>query len=156
MGGPSASAGVGRPSATLAASDAAAATNERRSRGMLQVYLWGFRPQPHPMNHRARRQTFLSLGLAVIALRAVSAQSAPAISEARIRADMAVLASDSFAGRKPGTLGERLTTAFIIGRLTAAGVAPANGGAWLQPLALEVRRMRSARLTVRAADASVM
>ena len=108
------------------------------------------------MNHCARRQTLLSLGLAVIALRAVSAQSAPAISEARIRADMAVLASDSFAGRKPGTLGERLTTAFIIGRLTAAGVVPANGGAWLQPLALEVRRMRSARLTVRAADASVM
>jgi hypothetical protein len=98
----------------------------------------------------------LCLGLALIAPRSVSAQSASAISEARIRADMAVLASDSFGGRKPGTPGERLTTQFIIGRLTAAGVAPANGGRWLQPLALEVRRMRSARLVVRAADSSVM
>jgi hypothetical protein len=67
---------------------------------------------------------------------------------------MAVLSLGSFAGGSRDA-GERLTTAFIISQLTAAGVAPANGGAWLQPLALEVGGC-GARLTVRAADASVM
>jgi Zn-dependent M28 family amino/carboxypeptidase len=79
------------------------------------------------------------------------AQSSPVISGARIRADMLVLSADSFAGRKPGTPGERLTTDYIIKQLAEAGVVPAAGKEWLQPVRLETRRPRGASLVVRGA-----
>jgi len=80
------------------------------------------------------------------------AQSTPVISGDRIRADMEVLSSDSFGGRKPGTPSERTTTDFIIRQFTDAGLAPAAGQGWLQPVKLVTRRMRSASLVVRGPD----
>ena len=65
---------------------------------------------------------------------------------------MEVLSSDSFGGRKPGTPSERMTTDFIITQFAEAGLAPAAGDGWLQPVKLVTRRMRSASLVVRGPD----
>jgi Zn-dependent M28 family amino/carboxypeptidase len=42
------------------------------------------------------------------------------------------LASDEFEGREPGTLGERLTTAYIKDQFERAGLKPGNNGSWFQ------------------------
>jgi len=42
------------------------------------------------------------------------------------------LASDELEGRKPGTLGERLTTAWIKDQFQRAGLEPGNGSQWAQ------------------------
>ena len=75
----------------------------------------------------------LAAGTMLMAAMPLYAQSAPAISGDRIRADMQVLSSDSFAGRKPGTPSEQKTTDFIVRRFTEVGLAPATGKGWLQP-----------------------
>ena len=80
------------------------------------------------------------------------AQSTAVVSGDRIRADMEVLSSDSFGGRKPGTPSERMTTDFIISRFTDAGLAPAAGQGWLQPVKLVTRRLRSASLVLLGPD----
>ena len=62
------------------------------------------------------------------------------ISEDDLRPHIAVLASDDFEGREPGTEGERKTTAYISEQWQKAGLKPAatNGG-WLDPVPL-IRR----------------
>ena len=94
------------------------------------------------------RGIWLAVGT-VLAAGPVGAQSAPEISEARIRTGMEVLSSDSFGGRKPGTPSERKTTDYIARQFAEAGLAPAAGNGWLQPVELVTRRMRSATLVVR-------
>lgn len=42
------------------------------------------------------------------------------------------LSSDEFEGREPGTLGERLTTAYIKDQFERAGLKPGNNGSWFQ------------------------
>ncbi|GMV28032.1 MAG: hypothetical protein AMXMBFR59_01570 [Rhodanobacteraceae bacterium] len=42
------------------------------------------------------------------------------------------LASDEFEGREPGTLGERLTTAYLKDQFERAGLKPGNNGSWFQ------------------------
>lgn len=71
--------------------------------------------------------SFLTIGVG-------EAQVAPAISGDRMRADMAVLASDSFGGRKPGTPGGQLTTDYIAAHMKRAGLEVS-----LLPVELEVR-----------------
>ena len=100
------------------------------------------------MNWVAWRAGALAAGMLVAGGR-VHAQSAPGVSGSRIQADMQVLSSDSFAGRKPGTPSERMTTDYIIKRFAEAGLAPAAGDGWLQPVKLETRRMQRASLVVR-------
>lgn len=102
----------------------------------------------HFMRRWAGRAGTIAAGI-VLVTGPLPAQSAPEISGARIRADMEVLASDSFGGRKPGTPSERLTTDYIIKQLAGAGLAPGAGGGWLQPVELETRTTRSATLVVR-------
>jgi hypothetical protein len=54
--------------------------------------------------------------------------------EAQLRADIATLSSNEFGGRKPGTVGEQLTTGFIIEQLQAAGLQSGTndpGSEWL-------------------------
>ena len=94
----------------------------------------------------------LAVGMMLLATVPLYAQSTPVISGDRIRADMEVLSSDSFGGRKPGTPSERTTTDFIIRQFTDAGLAPAAGQGWLQPVKLVTRRMRSASLVLRGPD----
>lgn len=74
----------------------------------------------------------------------------PALSAARIKADVKVLASDRFEGRGPGTRGEELTTDHIAAEFKKAGLKPLGArGSYLQPVPL-VRVVTSAKSTLRA------
>jgi Zn-dependent M28 family amino/carboxypeptidase len=42
------------------------------------------------------------------------------------------LASDAFEGRKPGTIGERMTTTYLIDQFQSMGLKPGNNGSYLQ------------------------
>jgi len=84
------------------------------------------------------------LGFAALAACATAPAPPPAdpgIAEIRanLARDIAILASDEFGGRKPGTPGEERTTAFIIERLEAAGLVSGTndpGSAWRAPVEL--------------------
>lgn len=54
------------------------------------------------------------------------------ISTAGFSARLKKLASDEFEGREPGTLGERLTTAYIKDEFERIGLKPGNNGSWFQ------------------------
>jgi Zn-dependent M28 family amino/carboxypeptidase len=55
-----------------------------------------------------------------------------AISAEDFAARLQTVASDAFEGRKPGTLGEHATTAWIQAQFEAMGLKPGNAGRWLQ------------------------
>ena len=56
----------------------------------------------------------------------------PDISAADFAAHVQRLASDEFEGRKPGTIGERMTTAYLIDEFQRMGLKPGNGSSFLQ------------------------
>lgn len=56
----------------------------------------------------------------------------PDITAADFAAHLRTLSSDEYDGRKPGTLGERLTTNYIIEQFKRAGLEPGNKGEWIQ------------------------
>lgn len=56
----------------------------------------------------------------------------PEITPEDFAAHLRVLSSDEYDGRKPGTLGERLTTNYIIEQFKRMGLEPGNKGAWIQ------------------------
>ncbi len=61
--------------------------------------------------------------------------SLAAISQADIRKDIDVLASDDFEGRSPGTHGEDMTVAYLIARFRELGLAPGNAdGTYVEPV----------------------
>lgn len=61
--------------------------------------------------------------------------SLAAISQADIRKDIDVLASDDFEGRSPGTHGEDMTVAYLIARFRELGLAPGNtDGTYVEPV----------------------
>jgi hypothetical protein len=71
--------------------------------------------------------------------------------EARLRADIAVLASDDFGGRKPGTPGEEKTLAYIETRMTEIGVVSGTGDPgsyWRMPVDLVSTRPQSSQITL--------
>ncbi len=51
-----------------------------------------------------------------------------------LKQDIAVLASDSFMGRKPFTEGETKTVDYLQKQFAAAGLEPGNGSSFLQPV----------------------
>lgn len=70
---------------------------------------------------------------------------------ARLRADIAVLASDAFAGRKPGTPGEERTLAFLEQRMGEIGLVSGTndpGSYWRAPVDLVTSRPQSSRITL--------
>lgn len=94
------------------------------------------------------RLLFLALGATIVGARAPAAE--PTISADRIKADVAVLASDRFEGRGPGTRGEELTTDHVSAAFKKAGLKPlGEGGTYLQPVPL-VRVVTSPKSTLRA------
>lgn len=99
---------------------------------------------------RSQLHSIVAAGMLFSASTPVCAQSAPVISGDRIRADMEILSSDSFGGRRPGSREERITTDFIIERFAGAGLAPGAVNGWLQEVKLVTRRMDSASLVVRS------
>lgn len=59
----------------------------------------------------------------------------------QLREHVAVLASDEFEGRKPGTPGEEKTLAWLVERFRELGLAPVAGGSYLQPVRLLSQRV---------------
>ena len=72
--------------------------------------------------------------------------SAQPITQHELRAHIAVLASDLFEGRAPGTRGENRTVNYIATQWAEAGLAPAADGAWYAPVQLVERRPGTHRL----------
>jgi hypothetical protein len=67
--------------------------------------------------------------------------SAQPVTPDALRRHIDVLASDDFAGREPGTEGERKSIAYIAGQMRAFGLEPAGPrNSWYQPLEVTGRR----------------
>ncbi|WP_303808465.1 hypothetical protein [Sandarakinorhabdus limnophila] len=78
-----------------------------------------------------------TLLLSALLLTAPVAAAPFSFSAARIGDDVETLASDAFAGRGPGEVGEAQTLAFLAARLQAAGLEPAGPqGSWLHSVPL--------------------
>ena len=58
--------------------------------------------------------------------------SSPDITAEDFAARIKKISGDAFEGRKPGTIGERMTTAWIKDQFEQAGLKPGNGGNWFQ------------------------
>ena len=102
----------------------------------------------------SRRQTGLKVKTPVLrrsALIAIIAtgMTGPTRSDPAIRPDalsqtVKALASDSFAGRAPGTIGETRTVHYLIHRFEALGMKPGGvNGAWTQPVSLVHTRVEA-------------
>jgi Zn-dependent M28 family amino/carboxypeptidase len=90
------------------------------------------------------------LFLMFLATASSGAEKPFALSAERIKADTAMLASDRFEGRGPGTRGEFLTTDFLASEFKKAGLKPAGeNGSYLQPVPL-LRTLTSKESTLRA------
>lgn len=91
-----------------------------------------------PLPRSRRRAAFAALGAILsVAPRAGGATSEAAQAVQTItRQDLAhhieILASDAFEGREPGTPGEAKTLDYLVGEFQRIGVAPGNGGSYLQ------------------------
>ena len=89
-------------------------------------------------SNRVRALAFLlALGSAASAMAADSGSKIfheydPKISAPDISTDVQLLASNAFAGRAPGTVGEQRTVAFLTALLQQSGLQPGNGDSWLQ------------------------
>lgn len=74
---------------------------------------------------------------AVVVLAVTVPSFAKGVSEADLREHIAVLASDDFEGRKPGTEGETRTVKYIAEQWAKAGLKPAaSDGGWFDPVPL--------------------
>lgn len=108
---------------------------------------------------RARTVWRQLLALATSLALASCAGTAPAVSpvaahgdvEARLRADIAMLASDEFAGRKPGTPGEEKTLEYLERRMAEVGLESGTGDPgsyWRQSVELVTAKPLSGTLTL--------
>lgn len=70
------------------------------------------------------------------------------VTEADLRAHIAILASDAFEGRKPGTEGEAKTVKYIAEQWAKAGLKPAAAnGSWFEPVPLIQRGQGSVKFS---------
>ncbi len=76
--------------------------------------------------------------LALLVTSAATAAPLPpsGITDASLKADTAMLASDAFEGRRPGTPGGDKAVAYITDRFKALGLRPGNHGSWTQDVPL--------------------
>ena len=74
------------------------------------------------------------------------------IDELHFRSDVRTLASDEFEGRKPGTVGEDKTVAFLTDQFRKLGLKPAIGDSYVQPVPLVEILASDSSLTVRGRD----
>jgi hypothetical protein len=97
------------------------------------------------------RSLACSICMACIAAPLLAAE--PVISETRIAHDMAVLSSDDFGGRAPGTEGEVKSVDYIQRGFIDAGLKPgAPGRRWLQSLPMAARTPVTAHVVARVGD----
>ena len=77
----------------------------------------------------------------------------PAISAADFAAHVQRLASDEFEGRKPGTIGERVTTTYLVDQFQRMGLKPGYRGGWLQTVPMVETTLADAdKLTLDVAE----
>src|SRR5512147_1335520 len=108
-------------------------------------------PPARPRHLAPRRVLSSSSGMTFMPLLLAAATlQAPAISAERIREDVRVLASDEFAGRGPGEIGEQKTVEFLGKAFAAAGLEPGGvDGLWTQPVHLvRLDRLPGARMSL--------
>ena len=74
--------------------------------------------------------------LLTAATTAVSPAFAATITDADLKRDTAMLASDAFEGRRPGTPGGDKAVAYIEARMKTIGLTPGNHGSWTQDVPL--------------------
>jgi Peptidase family M28 len=90
---------------------------------------------------------------AFLTLAAVAPAAASGVTEATLRDHIAVLASDDFEGRAPGTAGETKTTDYISGSWKKIGLKPAAAdGGWMEPVPLVQRGQGSAKYSFAVKD----
>lgn len=88
----------------------------------------------------------------LLATTAVAPALASKVSETDVRSHVAVLASDAFEGRKPGTEGEAKTVKYIAEQWANAGLKPAaTDGSWFDPVPLIQRGQGNAEYSFTAA-----
>jgi Zn-dependent M28 family amino/carboxypeptidase len=93
------------------------------------------------MNRLLRLTLVLSVTVAASAAHPSPSRAAelvlPAIDGVAVLEHTKVLASDAFEGRAPGTKGEELTVAYLVGQLKKIGLRPGNpNGTWVQEVRL--------------------
>jgi hypothetical protein len=97
--------------------------------------------------------------VAAVTLHAIASSAPPpAISAARVRADVEFLADDLLEGREAGTRGHEIAARFAASALEAAGWAPAgDDGSWFQqvPLVESTPTRTAIRLTVGGSTAEI-
>ncbi|MEP9402916.1 M28 family peptidase [Sphingomonas silueang] len=94
------------------------------------------------MSHR-------TISAAVVALLASTAASAQTITPADLRGHVAVLASDAYEGREPGTAGGERAEAYVLQAFAAAGLKPgAPDGRWRQEVQMAEYRAATIGATV--------
>lgn len=82
-------------------------------------------------------------------------QTVAAITAEDFAARLKKVSSDEFEGRRPGTLGERLTTAWIADQFGQIGLKPGNGDSWMQTVPMvetTVRDKDQVRIRTSAAN----
>lgn len=85
----------------------------------------------------------------------IDGKTSSAITAEDYAARLKRVSSDEFEGRKPGTLGERLTTAWLVDQFIQMGVRPGNKGKWLQTVPMVEARVADqdkVKLSVKAAN----
>jgi Zn-dependent M28 family amino/carboxypeptidase len=89
-------------------------------------------------NSRSRFGLLCSAALCVVAVAACAGGRPPPpsvdIDEDLFRSSVAMLASEAFEGRRPGTAGEDKTVAFVTAQFRRLGLKPGNGESFLQPV----------------------
>lgn len=91
---------------------------------------------------------FTAMCMPLLAVVFAPASHAKSVTEADLREHIAVLASDEFEGRAPGTAGEAKTIQYIAASWKAAGMKPgAKDGSWFDPVALVSRGQGTATAT---------
>ena len=91
------------------------------------------------------------LCVSTLAVTLASPVVAKGVTEADLRGHIAVLASDDFEGRAPGTAGETKTISYIANSWKAAGLKPAaKDGSWYDPVALISRSVGASKFAFSA------
>ncbi len=88
---------------------------------------------------------FILMLAASFAAMTLSVSGSAEVTEEQLRAHIAILASDDFEGREPGTPGEKKTIEYIAGEWKKSRLIPAaKDGSWFEPVALVERSIGSA------------
>jgi Zn-dependent M28 family amino/carboxypeptidase len=107
------------------------------------------------INWRLDRAMALMVPLALAACAATprASTAAPPVAAADYQRYLGALASDEFAGRKPGTQGEKRTVEYLVEQFRAMGLEPGNGESWVQQVpVVEITAGSDARIKLGPAE----